>query len=311
MKNVLVIGGGTGSFTILQGLKKYHINLSAIVTMADDGGSTGTLRSEYGLLPIGDIRNCLVALSEDTKIMVELFNHRFDKSLKNHSFGNLFLAALKDITGNYENAIKEASKILNVRGEVFPVTLDNIRLHAELEDGTIIKGETNIDIPKHSGEIPIKKVFLHPEAHAYYKAIEAINNADVIVLGPGDLFTSIIPNILVKGIKDAINESNAKKIYVCNLMTKHGETNDFAVEDFYNVLISYLGPCIDYVVYNRSDFPAELLETYAQQKQYPVYFSSKDIIAGKPRFIEKDLVNPTNMVRHDPQKLAKAIIDLC
>lgn len=311
MENVVVIGGGTGSFTILQGLKQYNINLKAVVNMADNGGSTGVLISEYGMLPVGDIRNCLVALSKDTKSMTKLFTYRFDKNLKNHNFGNLFLTALKDITGSYEEAIREASRILNIRGEVIPVTLDSINLHAELEDGQIIKGETNIDIPKHNGELRISRVFLHPNAHAYFKAIEAIENADLIVIGPGDLFTSLIPNILVRGIKEALNKSKAKKIFICSLMTKFGETNDYTVQDYYNVLVEYLGPCIDYVIYNKSDYPGDLLDKYAKQKQFPVYFSPKSNIKGNPKFIGGDFLNPTDIARHHPQKVAKAIMDLC
>ena len=311
MKKIVVIGGGTGSFTILRGLKKYDIKLSCIVSMADDGGSTGILRSEFGILPIGDVRRCLLALADNTGTLNKLFTYRFGEQLSGHSFGNLFLTALKEITGSMETAIKEAERILKTRGHVLPVTFDDIKLFAELETGEIITGETNIDIPKHNAETPIKRVFLEPKAYAYHKAIEAIHNADLVVIGPGDLFTSVIPNLLVEGISEAICNTKAKKVYVCNLMTKYGETNDYKVQDFYNKLIEYLGkPCIDHVLYNINDIPKDLLLRYAEQKQFPVKFDPSKKINGNPEFVAGDFINVTDIARHNSEKLARKIMEL-
>ena len=209
MKKVVVIGGGTGVFTVLSGLKKYDYALSAIVTMADDGGSTGVLREEFGMLPPGDVRRALVALSaSDNKVMSELFNFRFEKesSLKGHSLGNLLLTALEKITGSFSDALKEAVNILNVKGEVIPVTLERTKLHAELENGAIIEGESNIDIPKHDPHLKIINEYLNPKAKANPDAVRAIKEADFVIIGPGDLFTSLIPNLLVDGIPEAIRQ---------------------------------------------------------------------------------------------------------
>jgi len=253
MKNVVVIGGGTGVFTVLTGLKDYAFHLSAIVTTADDGGSSGVLREEFGILPPGDIRRALVALSSDSPVLANLFNYRFENGtgLKGHSFGNLFLTALERITGDFNQAIKEASKILGIKGKVIPVTLDYTRLFARLENDFIVVGESNIDVPKHDGSLFIEEVFLNPEPKANKEAIKAIKEADIIIVGPGDLYTSIIPNFLVKGIKEAIKKSRAKKVYICNTMTKYGETNKFTAEDFFATLEKYIGKgVIDYFLVN-------------------------------------------------------------
>ena len=198
MKKIVTIGGGTGSFTLLRGLKKYDIDLSAIVSMTDDGGSTGELRSELGVLPVGDVRRCLLAMA-DKDVWYELFTYKCGKELKNHRLGNVILTALEHIKGDLESAIEAAEEILNTKGKVFPVTLDDTRLYAELENGEIIKGETNIDIPKHDGKIPIKRIYTKPKAFAYYKTLRTIENANMIVIGPGDLYTSVVPNFLIEG----------------------------------------------------------------------------------------------------------------
>lgn len=313
-KRIVVIGGGTGNYTILKGLKEYkNLHLTAIVNMTDDGGSTGILRDEFGILPPGDIRRCIVALSESTELMKELFQYRFNKgqSLKGHSFGNLFLTALKEITQSDEKAIEEACKILAIKGEVFPVTLNSARLCAELENGQIIKGETNIDIPKHDGNLKIKKVFLTPCAQAYEKALESIKKADMIILGPGDLYGSIVSNLLVDKIPAAIQNSKAKKVYVCNLMTKFGETNNFQVHKFVEVIEKYLGcGILDYVIYNESKMEPTLLEKYAQEKKFPVLSSEEELKNFSAKFIKKDLVTAPVLIRHDPKKIAEAIISL-
>jgi uncharacterized cofD-like protein len=308
----VTVGGGSGSFALLRGLKKYKIDLTAIVSMSDDGGSSGVLRSELGALPFGDVRKCLLALA-DKDIWYEIFTYRFGKdySDREHSLGNLLLNALSDIKGSPESGIEAAEKLLNTRGGVVPVTLDYVRLIAELENGVLIKGESNIDIPKHDGNIPVKRIFLEPKAFAYYKAIEKIQDADIIVIGPGDLYTSIIPNFLVNGISDAVRECKAKKIYVCNLMTKFGETNDFSVQDFYNKVIDYLGsPCIDYVIYNSNSLSDDVIEKYAEENQFPVRFDTSVKIEGNPVFVKGDFVYFKDVARHDSKKLARKIMEL-
>lgn len=308
MKKIVTISGGTGSFTLLNGLKKYDIDITAIVPMTDSGGYSGILRSEFGVLPPGDIRRCLIALSEST-LMKDLFQYRFNlgNGLKGHSFGNLFLTALKEITGSEEKAILEASEILKIRGKVNPVTLDNVHLNAELENGEVIKGETNIDIPKHDGNLKIRKLFLEPEARAYYNAVKAIEESDVIVIGPGDLYTSVIPCLLVKGIPEAINNSKSKIFYVCNLMTKFGETNDFTVLDFYNEVRKYLdGRNIDLLIFNDKEIPKDILKNYEKENAYPVKF---DIDKLNVNYVKTDLLLVKDIARHDSDKLAKVIVE--
>ena len=313
-KNFVVIGGGTGTFTVLSALKKYPVRLSAIVSMADDGGSTGILRDQYGALPPGDVRRALVALSPDSGMMRRLFEYRFENGdFGGHSVGNLFLSALEKLTGNFATAVEEASKILNVKGNVIPVTLDNVRLCAELFDGTLIKGETNIDIPK-AGQTrsPIKNVWLEPTAKLYHAAREAILNADVIVLGPGDLYTSLIPNLLVYGVPEAILYSKAKKIYVCNLMTKSGETSGFSAENFVRELEVYLGKNIlDFVLCNTKKPAPSVLREY--KKEFSEFVAPPATLVHslkKPKYILEDIMCGGALVRHDPKKLAKALLSL-
>src|SRR3989338_247097 len=243
-KKIVVIGGGTGVFTALTGLKKYFNNLTAIVTMADDGGSTGILREEFGVLPPGDIRRALVALSySNNKILSELFNYRFQEGsgLSGHSFGNLMITALERITGSFNRAIEEASKILSVQGRVLPVTLGKTKLFAELEDDRVIEGESNIDIPKHGGSIKIRKVWLQPQPSINPEAKKIILSADGIIIGPGDLYTSLVPNLLLKGMRQTLQQARGKKIYFVNLMTKFGETECFKASDFLKIVEKYLG----------------------------------------------------------------------
>ncbi len=313
MKDIVVIGGGTGSFTTLRGLKDYDVNLTAIISMMDDGGSTGRLRDEFGILPPGDIRRCIVALSNSTEIMKDLFQYRFENGgLKGHSFGNLFITALKEITKSDEKAIKEACKILSIKGKVLPVTLDNCRLCAELENCQIIRGESNLDVPKHDGNLKINNVFLEPTAYAFREATEAIRQADLIVLGPGDLYGSIIVNLLVKGISEAIKKSKAKKIYVCNVMTKFGETNSFYVSDFVKEIEKYLGENIlDYVLINHKVMDHSLLTKYESEKKFPVKFNEELLKKFENiKFIKRDLIFEQELIRHDSKKLARAIMDI-
>lgn len=309
----MVIGGGTGIFAVLTGLKKYGYNLAAIVTMADDGGSTGILREEFGTLPPGDIRRALVALSAtDNKMVSDLFNFRFKSkgSLGGHSLGNLLLTALEKITGSFDQAVKEAVKILNVEGEVIPVTLKPTSLVAELADGETIRGETNIDIPKHDGSVPIKDIHLSPEVYANPEAIAAIKKADVVILGPGDLYTSILPNLIVTGIPQAIKETRAKVIYVVNIMTKFGETYGFKASDFIKTVQDNLGgKFIDYAIINTEMPTGEILKRYEDDKEEPVKYDQTNFTNGL-KVVTGEFLRKGKYLRHNPQKLAKALIGI-
>lgn len=307
---MVVIGGGTGIFSVLSGLKSYPVDLTAVISMADDGGSTGILREEFGILPPGDIRRALVALSQaDNRVLSDLFNYRFEEgSLKGHPFGNIMLTALERLTGSFEDALTEAGRILNITGSVIPVTLDNIRLCAELEDGQIIKGESNIDIPKHDPSLKIKKVYLSPKARGNKNAIKAILSADLIAIGPGDLFTSIIPNILVGGVARAIKKSKAKKIFIVSAMTKPGETNNFSAKDFLLSLEKYLGSgVIDYMVVNTKKSAPSRLKNYEVEGKKIVEPGN---LSKKPVPIFGDFVRKSGFIRHDPAKIAKVLISL-
>jgi uncharacterized cofD-like protein len=311
--NIVVIGGGTGTYTVLTGLKRYSKNITAIVTMADDGGSSGRLRDEFGHLPPGDVRRALVALSNDRqKTLRSLFEYRFDKGngLNGHSFGNLFLTALGELTGGIENAILEASRVLNIRGQVLPVTTMDTRLFAELEDGTIIHGETNIDVRTIKPHLKIKRVFLDPQPTITNSALKAIQNADILVVGPGDLYTSLIPNLLVSGVPEAIAKCKGTRIYVTNLMTKHGETDGFRLSDFSGEIQRYLGSpnSIDVVIANEHRFTTDLLEKYAAEQASPVAIDMAPSAETSPKLILGDVAATGALVRHDPQKLARLII---
>lgn len=314
MKRIVVVGGGTGVFTVLTGLKEYPFKLYAIVSMADDGGSTGVLREEFGILPPGDIRRVLVALSEtNNKVVSELFNYRFSEghSLKGHSMGNLLLTALERITGSFDKAVKEAVKILNVKGKVIPVTLTPTRLHATLENGEIVIGETNIDIPKHDGSLKIKKLFLKPNVEANPDAIAAIKNADYIILGPGDLYTSILPNLLVKGIKEAIRASRAKKIYIVNIMTKFGETNSYSARDFVKIIENNLGKdVLDFVIVNEQKLKGEILERYREEDDEFVEYNSSDFKDENFKVVVGKFLRRGQFLRHDSKKIAKTIAEI-
>lgn len=311
-KKIVVVGGGTGVFTVLSGLKKYPLSLSAIVTMADSGGSTRILREEFGILPPGDIRRALVALAQSEKLLASLFNYRFKEGgLTGHTFGNLLITALERIKGDFEKAIDEAGKILNIKGEVIPVTLENTNLYALLENGQIIKGETNIDIPKHNPHLKIKNVYLKPQATANKRAKSAISKADLIVIGPGDLYTSIIPNLLVKGIPQTIKKSRAKKIYVCNLMTKLGETNDFTYPDFVEAIERYLGgKFLDYVILNNKKPLASRIAKYEKEGAVFVNYNKKDFQRKRFRVIKGNFLREKGFIRHDSMKLTKAILQI-
>lgn len=308
-KKIVVIGGGTGVFTVLTGLKKYFRNLTAVVTMADDGGSTGILREEFGILPPGDIRRALVALSaSDNKILSELFNYRFEegRSLLGHSFGNLMIAALERLTGSFEKAIGEASRLLAVQGTVLPVTLKKTFLAAKLEDGSVIRGETNIDVPRYDGRLRIKKIWLEPAASLNPAVRKAILAADAIIIGPGDLYTSLIPNLLVKGMRRAIRQAHGKKIYFVNLMTKFGETTGFRASDFVKTIEQYLGKgVLDYVVVNKTKPSAMRFRPYIAEKAEFVDVDVENL--KKPTPIIANLIRKSGFIRHDPEKMAQIV----
>lgn len=307
MKKIVVIGGGTGVFTVLEGLREYDYDLTAVVSMADDGGSTGVLREEFGTLPAGDIRRALIALSDSNKkVLSDLFNYRFDEnsSLKGHSLGNLLLTALEKITGDFSSGLDQAAEILNLKGQVVPVTLSPTKLFAELDNGDIIEGETNIDIPKHNGEIKIKRVFLKPEVSANPKALKEIEEADAVILGPGDLYTSVLPNLIVDGVVDALKKSRGKVIYNVNIMTKFGETNDFKASDFLKKIEGFLGSdTIDFITVNTEKPTGKIVERYKKEK---VEFVENDL-ENDPRLVSGKFLRDGMFLRHDPQKLAKAL----
>ena len=321
-KNIKIatIGGGTGSFTILSGLKNYPVELSAIVSMADDGGSTGVLRDELGVLPPGDARQCLVALSESSQVLRELFNYRYTKGgLKGHNFGNIFLSTLEKITGGFDSAVENASQILRIKGNVIPVTLKNTKLIAVLKSGKKIIGQHNIDEADISN---LKKLKLNPAAEANPEAILAIKNADKIVINPGNLFCSIMPNFLVKGISEAVIKSKAKKIYICNLMTKLGHTHNLSVVGHLNELEKQIGKnVIDYLIFNKEKPDENLLKKYSKKGEYLVDY--KNLKSGlKTKFIGGNLLSnkifkqakndaiKRALIRHDSGKIAKIIYEL-
>lgn len=307
---IVVIGGGTGVFTVLSGLRSYPVDLAAVVSMADDGGSSGVLREEFGILPPGDVRRVMVAMSHsDDRVLSDLFSYRFEQGgLKGHTFGNIMLTALERICGNFEEAVKEAGRILGVRGQVLPVTTQNVRLCAQLEDGTLIRGETNIDIPKHDVSLKVEKVFLEPKAKINQEARKVILSADLIVMGPGDLYTSIVPNLLVSGVPAAIRASRAKKVYVVNLMTKQGETNGFGALDFINKIEKYIGKgVLDHAIINSKRPSAERLKHYEKES---AEFVAVDKLGSKPVPIFGDFLRRRGFVRHDPERLAKVLISL-
>ena len=315
-KKVVVIGGGTGTYTALTGLKHYDVDLTAIVSMADNGGSSGVLRDEFGHLPPGDVRRGLLALSAEptTGMLRRLFEYRFDRGLglNGHSFGNLLLTALTEITGASDTAIQEAAKILNVKGSVLPVTLSDSHLCARLEDGTIIRGETNIDIRRVRPHLKIIDVFLDPPAQAYPAAVQAIQQADLVVIGPGDLYTSVIANLLVEGIPEAVATSRGTVTYVCNLMTKHGETDGYGAPEFISEIQRYLGraDALDVAILNDGPLPSELLEKYAGEHSFPVEARLADCRRLVRDVIVRPLASPGTLWRHDPEVLAKVLLSL-
>jgi uncharacterized cofD-like protein len=304
---VVAVGGGTGLSTLLRGLKRKTSNLTAVVTVSDDGGSSGRLQKELGVLPPGDVRNCLVALADDEAMVTDLFKYRFSEGegLSGHSFGNLFLAAMSGITGNFDKAIKESSRVLNIKGRVLPSTLGIVRLCARLEDGSVVEGESNIS---KSGQ-RIKQVFFDPPyAAPLAEVVSAIAEADAIVLGPGSLFTSIVPNVLVDRIAREIAASPAVKIYVCNVMTQPGETDGMTASDHVEALIQNAGEKIcDYAIVNDEP-PSKLREAYAKEGQIPVTADVDRIRELGVTPVRAQMISETVNVRHDPEKLGEQVL---
>ncbi len=306
---IVAVGGGTGLSTMLKGIKKITNNITAVVTVGDDGGSSGRLRHEMGILPPGDIRNCIAALADDEDLVTKLFQYRFKigEGLEGHSFGNLFLTALCSITGNMVRAVQESSKVLNIRGRVLPSTLDDMKLAAEMDDGSIIEGESNIP---ESGK-KIKRLFTQPaNCKALPEVIKAIKEADLIILGPGSLYTSVIPNLLIKDIASAISKSKAKKIYVCNIMTQPGETTGYTASQHIQAILDHSGypNMMDAVLVNNS-LPEDLSPDYEKSNSYPVVVDISEIKAKNINVVSTRLYeeNEQKFVRHSPSRLARAI----
>jgi uncharacterized cofD-like protein len=306
---IVAIGGGTGLSTLLRGLKRRTSNLTAVVTVSDDGGSSGRLQKELGVLPPGDIRNCLVALADDEALVTDLFRYRFTEGegLSGHSFGNLFLAAMSGITGNFDEAVKESSRVLNVVGRVLPATLGVARLCAELDDGAIVEGESKISLAKRR----IKRVFFDPPAVAPLdEVIAAIRDADAIVLGPGSLYTSLAPNFLVNRVAREVAHAHAVKMYVCNVMTQPGETDGMTAADHVEALLANAGERVcDYVIVNDEP-PSRLLGAYAQEGQVPVVPDVERISALGLEPVRAPVMGETETVRHDPVKLATIVLGI-
>lgn len=322
---IVCIGGGTGTFVALKGLKHFPNHLSAIITMSDSGGSNKRLRDEFGLLPTSDLRQCLVALSDENGgigVLRKLFMYRFEKGngIQGMTFGNLFMAALSDILGSQREAIKQTSKVLRIQGTVIPVSFTDTNLFATYEDGHTETEEHLIDEPLHDGKMKITDIYLKPEAIANPDAIEAILKADMIVLGPGDLFTSVLPNILVKGLPEALCASKAKKIYVANLMTKYGQTYNFSAKDHVNMIKRYVGMYPDVVVLNNSPIPQKALDFYSQsheeqviddvQDQSDFLVVREDVVSRQFTQKSKSDTLVRSLIRHDSMKLASVIMSL-
>ncbi|MCS7209905.1 MAG: YvcK family protein [Fimbriimonadales bacterium] len=310
-RRVVVIGGGTGLSTMLRGIKRYTANIVAIVTVTDDGGSSGKLRQELGILPPGDIRNCLIALADAEGVMTALLQHRFKDdagNLSGHSVGNLLIAAMTQIKGDFEQAVQEIGKVLAIRGRVLPSTLKHVNLRAEMEDGTCIEGETAIV----AYPARIRRMHLAPpDVEPPQEAVDAIKQADVVVLGPGSLFTSVIPNLLVRKIADALRTTDALRIYVCNVMTQPGETDGFTASDHVRAIEAHAGGRVfDYVLVNNATPVPELLERYRASGQDLVLPDVDRIRQMGYKVITGNFISQSDYVRHDPIRLAEAILRL-
>jgi len=316
MKRIVTIGGGTGHHYLLRGLKHYDVDLTAVVSMIDNGGSTGELRTELGIIAPGDLRNCLLALADDAEIqdLAKLFEYRFAEDagkLAKHNVGNIILAVLNDVYGNMADASAVASKILRTKGRVIPVSIDNCHLYAQTESGKTLKGEVEVSYPEQKEKI--NKAWLEPEAYVYSEAASAIREADMVVICPGDFYGSIVPNFLTKGVNDCLKESKAKVVYVCNLVTKQG-TYGFKASDFINELVKYSGKSPDYVICNTRKPSREVVDKYRKEASM---FIEPDIVGKGNGFevIGEDLlvehfIGGKMVARHDSDRIARIIVSL-
>lgn len=321
MKRVVVVGGGTGTFVVLSGIKQFDYDISAVVTMMDSGGSTGRLRDQYGVVPPGDVRQCLVALSEASDLWRRLFLYRFTTGdFKGHNFGNIFLTALEKNTENYQKVVDTASYILQTKGRVVPVTLDKVHLCVQYEDGEIIETEELIDTAFHK-KSRIKKAYLKPSAHPNKQALEVIRRADYIIIGPGDLYTSLIPNLVVDGIRQAVSASRAKIITIVNLMTKRGQTTEYSACDHVRDLERYMGREINVIIMNKKPFSSNVREFYGKYGEQEVEDDLEQFgrALHKATIVRADLLANSvheqaisdkvirSLVRHDSDKLAHVL----
>lgn len=307
---ITVVGGGHGLSVLLRGIKQATSNVTAVVTVADDGGSSGRLREELGMIPPGDLRNCLVALADTEPLMEKLFQHRFegDSQLSGHSFGNLFIAAMAQVTGDVETALKESSKVLAVKGRVLPASKEFVRLDAIMEDGSVVCGESKIP----EAHKKIHRVKLFPEhVEAVQSSLDALRDAEAIVLGPGSLYTSIMPNLLVEGIGDALCRSKAVKIYICNVMTQPGETDGYTASMHVKAILDHAGRnAVDYVIVNSTPVPEDLKKKYAEAGAYPVIVDEDVLKALGVGVIKADLITDHDAIHHDPKKLAESVMQV-
>ncbi|MDU5807977.1 MAG: YvcK family protein [Finegoldia magna] len=316
-KKIVTIGGGTGNSILLRGVKNFTSNITTIVTVADDGGGSGVLREDLGMLPPGDIRNCLVALANTEPIMEKLINYRFSNGqLKGQSLGNLLIAAMNDICGDFNEAIKEISNVLAITGKVLPMTLDNVKLFAELEDGSTIEGESNITFLNRKNGGKIKRVYTSPKLLLPLKeSIDSIMDADIVLLGPGSLYTSIIPNLLVTDISQALKKTKAEVVYILNIMTQPGETNGYSVTDHVAAIIDHANSnIIDKIVVNSKEVDKYAKYRYKSiENSTPIYITDEDREDMKElgiEIIEADICDISyDYIVHDPNKLMKAILE--
>ena len=326
--NIVAIGGGTGLSTLLRGLKRFVDSdgpwsigaLGAIVTVTDEGGSSGVLRKEFGMLPPGDIRNCIVALAEEERLLSQLFSYRFDtdSALKGHSLGNLLLTAMTDITGSFDNAVLAASEVLAIAGEIYPSTLADVRLRATLEDGSMLEGEVAIS-GSVIGETPRQTVrharITHlgidpPNVEPTAGALSALALADLIIIGPGSLYTSVLPNLVIQPLADALRNAKALRVYVCNVMTQPNETDGYSAEDHLRAIVEHAGLVVDVMVMNGSRPSEAILAHYAEMNQVPVQFDVEAIRALGVTPFFGDIIAEDDFVRHDPDALAQTIFRL-
>lgn len=308
LPNVVVIGGGTGMPVLLRGLKNMPIHLTALVTVADDGGSTGRLRSEMAIPAPGDIRNVIAAMSEAEPMFLELFQHRFSvgNGLSGHSLGNLLLAAMTSVTGDFYTGIKEISRVLNVKGKIYPISNENLFLHAEMADGSIVSGESSIPLANKQ----IRRVFLSPQpVHPLPNALIAIEKADLIVISPGSLYTSILPNLIIPEIDESIQKATGKVVYVCNVMTQAGETTGYTASDHVQAICNHVGSgCVDAIIVHNEPIKKQVREIYAEENAEPVVYDTERLLEMGLEIIEGDIIDHSrSTIRHDTEKIARLL----